>query len=67
MTITHKPFAFDTVFDDEGGVASQPVRVKRTYTPEEVEMERAKAFSDGERGYRRLRARGDARPGRGRP
>ena len=49
MTITHKPFTFDTVFDDLGGVASEPVRIKRIYTPEEVEMERAKAFADGER------------------
>ena len=49
MTIIHQKFGFDTVFDDAGGVASEPVRVKRTYTPEEVQAEKAKAYAEGER------------------
>jgi flagellar assembly protein FliH len=49
MTITHKKFGFDTVFDDEGGVASQAARVKRAFTPEEVIVERTLAFAEGER------------------
>lgn len=49
MTIIHQKFGFDTVFDDAGGVASEPVRVKRTYTPEEVHLEKARAYAEGER------------------
>ncbi|MBV9511911.1 MAG: flagellar assembly protein FliH [Caulobacteraceae bacterium] len=45
----HRKFAFDTVFDDAGAIASQPVREKRAYTPEEVEAERRRAFAEGER------------------
>ncbi len=49
MNLPHQKFAFDTVFDDDGGVASEPVRIKRMYTPEEVQAEKAKAFAEGER------------------
>ena len=42
-------FAFDTVFDDAGAIASAPVRAKRSYTPEEVEQIRQGAFAEGER------------------
>ena len=49
MTLIHKKFGFDTVFDDEGGIASAPQPVKRFFTPDEVHIERAKAFAEGER------------------
>jgi flagellar assembly protein FliH len=49
MTLTHKKFTFDTVFGDDGGIASEPVRVKRHFTPDEVEVEKAKARAEGER------------------
>ena len=49
MTVTHKKFTFDTVFNDEGGIASEPARAKRHYTPEEVEVEKAVARAEGER------------------
>jgi len=45
----HKPFSFDTVFDDGGGVAYSPPRQKRSFTPEEVEEIKAAAYADGER------------------
>ena len=45
----HKKFAFDTVFDAAGGVASAPAPVKRVYTPAEVEQIRAAAYAEGER------------------
>ena len=50
MNTVHQRFGFDTVFDDAGDIAAQaPPRPKRTYTPEEVQAERAQAFSEGER------------------
>jgi flagellar assembly protein FliH len=49
MTVPHKRFLFDTVFDDDGGIASEPVRVKKVWTADEVELERAKALAEGER------------------
>ena len=49
MTQAHKKFTFDTVFGDDGGIASEPVRVKRHFTPEEVEVEKIKARAEGER------------------
>jgi flagellar assembly protein FliH len=42
-------FAFDTAFDEEGGVAYQAPRPKRSFTPEEVEAVRQEAFAEGER------------------
>jgi flagellar assembly protein FliH len=45
----HRPFAFDTVFDDAGAIAYAPPRTKRMYTAEEVEQLRAAAFAEGER------------------
>lgn len=45
----HTPFGFDTVFDDAGSVAFQPVPRKRSWTSEEVEQIRAVAFAEGER------------------
>ncbi|MBU4436152.1 MAG: flagellar assembly protein FliH [Alphaproteobacteria bacterium] len=47
--IPHKRFAFDTVFDDRGGVAYQAPRVKRSFTPEEVEAAKIEAYAEGER------------------
>lgn len=48
MTQTeHKKFDFGTVFGDGGTVREAP-RVKRSYTPEEVEAIRAEAFIEGE-------------------
>jgi flagellar assembly protein FliH len=47
--IPHRKFAFDTVFDDNGGVAYAPPRVKKTFTPEEVEAAKAQAYAEGER------------------
>ena len=49
MTIPHQRYAFDTVFDDAGGITSTAPKVKRSYTPEEVQAERAQAFAEGER------------------
>jgi flagellar assembly protein FliH len=49
MITGHPKFAFDTVFDDAGDIASAPVKAKRTYTPEEVQAERSQAFAEGER------------------
>lgn len=45
----HRKFAFDTVFDDRGGVAYTPPKVKKTFTPEEVEAAKAQAYREGER------------------
>ena len=45
----HRPFAFDTVFDDVGAIAYAPPRTKRMFTAEEVEQLRAAAFAEGER------------------
>lgn len=45
----HKPFGFDTVFDDAGAVAYQPQPRKRSWSPDEVEEIRAAAFAEGER------------------
>lgn len=42
-------FGFDTVFDDAGSVAYQPVARKRSWTSDEVEQIRAVAFAEGER------------------
>lgn len=47
--IPHRKFAFDTVFDDNGGVAYAPPRVKKTFTPEEVEAAKAHSYAEGER------------------
>lgn len=45
----HKPFAFDTVFDEAGAVAYQAPPRKRLFTSDEVEQIRAAAFAEGER------------------
>lgn len=47
--IPHKRFAFDTVFDNEGGMREPPPRPKRAFTPEEVEAARAQGYAEGER------------------
>lgn len=47
--LPHRKFSFDTVFDDNGGVAYAPPRVKKTFTPEEVEAAKAQAYAEGER------------------
>ncbi|MFC3070824.1 FliH/SctL family protein [Phenylobacterium soli] len=41
-------FSFDTVFDADGGIAFQAPRPKRTFSAEEVEQIRRKAFAEGE-------------------
>lgn len=41
-----RPFSFDTVF--EGDVAAEPRRVKRSFTPDEVEAIRAEAYAEGQ-------------------
>lgn len=46
---TYQRFAFDTVFDDRGGIAYEAPKVKKSFTPEEVEAARAEAFAEGER------------------
>lgn len=46
---TYQRFAFDTVFDDRGGVAYEAPKVKKSFTPEEVEAARAEAYAEGER------------------
>src|SRR5687768_11622676 len=45
----HRPFQFDTEFDDAGAIAYQPPRAKRTFTPEELEEARAAAYAEAER------------------
>lgn len=47
--IPHKRFTFDTVFDVSGGVAYQAPKVKRSFTPEEVEATKVEAYAQGER------------------
>lgn len=42
-------FAFDTEFDATGGVAFQPPRPKRAFTPDEVEEIRKAALAEGEK------------------
>lgn len=49
MDAPHRKFAFDTVFDDRGGVAYTPPKVKKTWTAEEVEAARAEGYAQGER------------------
>jgi flagellar assembly protein FliH len=49
MTTPHRKFAFDTVFDAAGGIASAPTPVKRVFTAAEVEQIRAASFAEGER------------------
>ncbi|NGM50580.1 flagellar assembly protein FliH [Caulobacter sp. 602-2] len=46
---TYQRFAFDTVFDDRGGIAYEAPKVKKSFTPEEVEAARAEAYAEGER------------------
>ena len=41
-----RPFSFDTVF--EGDVVAEPRRVKRSFTPDEVEAVRAEAYAEGQ-------------------
>jgi flagellar assembly protein FliH len=43
-----RKFAFDTVFDDVGGVASEAPRVKKFFTPEDVDAARAAGFAEGQ-------------------
>lgn len=45
----HRKFAFDTVFDDRGGVAYEAPKVKKNFTLEEVEAAKAQAYAEGER------------------
>ena len=45
--IPHKRFTFDTVFDDRGGM-SAPLRVKKSFTLEELEEAKAEAYAAGE-------------------
>jgi len=45
--IPHKRFTFDTVFDDRGGAAVPP-RVKKSFTPEEMDLAKAEAYAAGE-------------------
>lgn len=44
-----RKFSFDTEFDATGGVAFQPPRPKRAYTPDEVEEIRKQAYAEGEK------------------
>lgn len=49
MDTPHRKFGFDTVFDDRGGVAYAPPRVKKNFTAEDVEAARAEGYQQGER------------------
>lgn len=49
MMDTPRKFGFDTVFDDRGRVAYEPPKVKKAFTPEEVEAAKAQAYAEGER------------------
>ena len=42
-------FAFDTVFDGDGGVTAAPPRIKRTFSLDEVEAIKQQAYREGER------------------
>jgi len=44
-----RKFSFDTVFDDSGRVAYEPPKVKKNFSPEEVEAAKAQAYAEGER------------------
>lgn len=44
----HRPFGFDTEFDDAGAIAFQPPPRRLSYTAAEVEQIRATAFAEGE-------------------
>lgn len=44
-----RPFAFDTVFDDNGSIAYQPPARRKHYSAEEVEAARAAGYAEGER------------------
>jgi flagellar assembly protein FliH len=48
MTDALQRFSFDTVFEDNGRVI-QPIRPKKSFTPEEVEAIRAECFAEGQR------------------
>ena len=48
MSSSPQKFAFDTVFDEDGAVVSQPAPRKAFYTAQEVEQARAKAFAEGQ-------------------
>ena len=45
---SHRPFAFDTEFDEVGAIAFQPPPRRTSYTAAEVEQIRAAAFAEGE-------------------
>ena len=49
MDTPHRKFGFDTVFDDRGGVAYAPPRVKKNFPAEDVEAARAEGYQQGER------------------
>ena len=49
MTEPHRKFTFDTVFNEAGGITSQPPPVKRVFLPDEVEKIRRDAYAEGER------------------
>ena len=42
-------FSFDTEFGGDGAVVREPLRPKKTSTPEEMEAARAEAYAAGER------------------
>ncbi len=47
--IAPRKFSFETVFDDEGGIAYAPPKQKRIFTLEEVTQIRAECYEDGQR------------------
>ena len=47
--IAPRKFSFETVFDDEGGIAYAPPKQKRIFTLEEVTQIRAECFEEGQR------------------
>ena len=49
MTTSHRKFTFDTVFNEAGGITSQPAPVKRVFLADEVEKIRRDAYAEGER------------------
>ena len=46
--VVHRKFEFGTVFGDGGSVLAEQKREKKSFTPEEVEDIRAKAYHEGE-------------------
>jgi flagellar assembly protein FliH len=59
MTDAPQKFGFDTVFEDDGRVTA-PVRVQKSFTPDEVAAIRVQSFAEGERSATAIAQRSQA-------